>query len=839
MPRRDLILLALFFWSGCAGLIYEMVWLRELRLLFGSATFASSAALAAFFMGLGAGSFYWGRRIERLIEPLRAFAWLELAVATCSVASLLIIPTYRTLLPGLLDTQWPHAALLGLKFILALALLFPPAFFMGGTLPLISQTFRNHGSQQGRYIAAAYAANTTGGVAGAGAAGFFLPPWLGYDGTFYTALTTSIVVGISAMFLSFRTSFMPTLSAPAVSTEDTSNPTHLLATRIAFALAVLSGFTALAFEVLWVRMFEQVLQNSHYTFAAILVSFLLALALGSWGARLLLSHATAPLRALFWMLLFSGALAACGPRAFFFFTDGMNYMRPNAHLGSYVLQIMLVAVPCVLIPCACMGLIFPYVLGLSTSGASDAGAVAGRLAGWNTAGAVLGPLVAGQILLPYVGLWHAMGLLALAYFLAALWLGWRSGLHVGFRLLPAATVVLLGGMAWLAPLPPVRLGEGETLLATWEGRLATVTVIREPGDLGIHVNNFYKLGGTRSARYEARQAHLTLLLHPRPRHIFFLGMGTGLTAAGAIRHDVESIRVCELIPEVIEASRLHFGTDLNGLFEDPRVRVIPEDGRHFLHATRSRFDLIVADLFVPWEAGAGNLYSLEHYRASLERLESGGLYAQWMPLYQVSEREFAIIARTMLEVFPRVTLWRGDFLPRRSIALLLGHRDAQPLDLGPGFARLRAKTAEDLRVNLHPDGGLPGARPWPEHLNPLLPFYCGILDAKAEPFASAALQTDRSPVLDFLAPATHLRVQTRQAEWFSGLPFSKLCDELAPSAANELPSTLANPGSSAIETVEIGRHLHAARVLLSTPALTQGTARLEECIRVLHRLAPP
>lgn len=836
MTRRDLAILVLFFWSGCAGLIYEMVWLRELRLLFGSATFASSAALAAFFLGLGCGGFFWGRRSEQAARPLRTFACLELAIAACSMASLLIIPAYRALLPGLLDEQWPHAALLSLKFILALALLFPPAFFMGGTLPLVAQTFRNRGTQQGRYIAAAYAANTTGGVAGACAAGFILPPWLGYDGTFHAALVLSISVGAIALALSIHTAPVPDQTGSKDAPEQAPQPFTTLSPRIALMLAAFSGFTALALEVLWVRMFEQVLQNSQYTFGTILVSFLLALALGSWGARLGLSRHTEPLHALFWMLLFSGALTACGPRAFFFFTDGMNYIRPNASLGRYILQVMLIALPCVLLPCACMGLIFPYVLGVNTSRAP--GAAAGRLAGWNTIGAVLGPLVAGQLLLPYLGLWHAIGFLALAYCSAALWLGWRARLQASFKLLPIATAAILAGMAWLAPLPPVRLGEGETLLAAWEGRLATVTVIREPGDLGIHVNNFYKLGGTRSERFEMRQAHLPLLLHPRPKHVFFLGMGTGLTAAGAIRHDVESIRICELLPEVIEASRLHFAPHLNGLFEDPRVQVIPEDGRHYLHATRRRFDLIIADLFVPWEAGAGNLYSLEHYRTSFDRLEPGGLYAQWLPLYQVSEREFAIIARTMLEVFPRVTLWRGDFLPRRSIALLLGHRDTQPLNLGPGAERLRAMSAEDLRANLRPDGALPGARPWPEHLNPLLPFYCGTLDAAAEPFASAALQTDRAPLLDFLAPATHLRVQTRQAEWFSGLPFSKLCDTLAPTVAKELPGVLANPGPEPLKVIELGRHLHAARVLLNTPAASEGTIRLETSIKILQQLAP-
>ena len=130
----------------------------------------------------------------------------------------------------------------------------------------------------------------------------------------------------------------------------------------------------------------------------------------------------------------------------------------------------------------------------------------------------------------------------------------------------------------------------------------------------------------------------------------------------------------------MKASRKHFAPYVNGLFEDPRAVVIPEDGRNHLLGSGETYDVIVADLFNPWKAGTGGLYTREHYRVARDRLAPGGLYAQWLPLFQLSQDEFGIIARTMLEVFPQVTFWRGNFRAGKPIALLVGRTDDAPLD---------------------------------------------------------------------------------------------------------------------------------------------------------------
>ena len=166
-------------------------------------------------------------------------------------------------------------------------------------------------------------------------------------------------------------------------------------------------------------------------------------------------------------------------------------------------------------------------------------------------------------------------------------------------------------------------------------------------------------------------AHLPLLLHGSARSVCIVGLGSGVTAGSALAHPVRAVDAVEISPEVVEASRL-FRQANRDCAADARLRVVVADGRHHLLLAPQRYDVIISDLFIPWQAGTGSLYTREHFELAWSRLREGGLFAQWLPLYQLSERDFMIIARTMLEVFPQVTMWRGDFMPEHSIVALVG-----------------------------------------------------------------------------------------------------------------------------------------------------------------------
>jgi hypothetical protein len=224
--------------------------------------------------------------------------------------------------------------------------------------------------------------------------------------------------------------------------------------------------------------------------------------------------------------------------------------------------------------------------------------------------------------------------------------------------------------------------------------------------------------------------------------------------------------VCELVPEVITAARAHFAPFTGALFTDPRTRIIAEDGRTFLQITDERYDVIVSDLFVPWEARAGNLYSLEHFRTVRDRLRPGGVFAQWLPCYQMSRQEVAIVARTLLEVFPQVTVWRGDWKVNSPTLALVAVLDPAPLD----------PEAVARRIATTPDPALLGSLG--TGVTRLLWGYCGNLSAARRLVFDAPINSDDHPLIEYLAPITHRRAHTRQASWLTGENLIEWLEEL-------------------------------------------------------------
>jgi len=282
------------------------------------------------------------------------------------------------------------------------------------------------------------------------------------------------------------------------------------------------------------------------------------------------------------------------------------------------------------------------------------------------------------------------------------------------------------------------------------------------------------LGGSAAARNERRQGLVPLLLHPRPRRAAFIGMATGITASAAAALGVDETTVVELVPEVAAAARVHFGTWNGALLDRPAVRLIVEDGRRWLAATADRFDVVVSDLFIPWHAGAGNLYAREMYEAAAARLAPGGLFCQWLPLYQLTREEFDIIVRTFLAVFPHVSLWRDDFYPNRPVVALVGGGDHAGPDLTSVGARLAAL----------PDWAQDPLLATPHGLAML---YLGELPALREVIPPGPLNSDDRPLIEFLAPRLTRINSAGDKDWFTGNAFAAFADALAARASTGSP----------------------------------------------------
>jgi len=785
--------LALFVASGAAALIYQVLWLKELGRLFGVTAYAASVTLAVFFLGLAFGGWALGRVADRLRNPLRTYAWLELGVGSSALFYFLLFDVYRAVQGPLFGAiGYRPAILILVKFALAAGILFLPAFLMGGTLPVMAQVLVRRRSQLGARVTLLYAANTTGAAAGALAAGFVLPRILGFNASYLVAIGLNVAVALLAWFWSGRETapveVLPVPETPADSREG-------LPARVVLAVAAVSGFATLGLEVIWTRMFSQVLQNSVYTFSIILTVFLAGLALGSAVAHLLCRRVRSERLTLALLLTGSGILVACTPLLFRLMSASIDYTGSDLGFWTYVAIVFAGAVVSIGPAVVVMGAVFPFLMKLSERHSRGAGRTVGQLTAVNTAAAILGSLAAGFLLLEVFGVWGNIRALAAVYLLLALavW-PWKARERRVLLALPLLGLVVAAVVLDYGDYRDIWLKDGEQLVESWDGPAGAVAVVRHGENaLRIRVNSSYNLGSSASAVNERLQGQIPLLLHPRPRSVFFLGLGTGITASGALDFDLERIVACEVNADVIRASRKHFGPWLNGLFEDPRVSVYPEDGRTWLAATRERFDVVVADIFLSFKAGVGSLYTLEHFSAVRERLEPGGVFVQWLPMFDFSEPEFEIVARTMLEVFPSVTLWRRSHSPKYPVYALVGRLEQEPIDPFVMEARLEMLRA---RSGLDPETWL---------LNIPYAAYAGNIRAMEERFQDAPLNTDDRTVLEYVAPMTERnRGKGDGTEALAFLPLLEFATELLAAVPPERDPQLSRLPPPAVSQVRAG-----------------------------------
>jgi spermidine synthase len=271
--------------------------------------------------------------------------------------------------------------------------------------------------------------------------------------------------------------------------------------------------------------------------------------------------------------------------------------------------------------------------------------------------------------------------------------------------------------------------------------MAAVSVIESAdGEFHLKVNNHFVMGGTASYYSDRRQGHIPLLLHPYPKRALFLGLGTGATFAAATDHPRLEAEGVELIPEIIPLLR-YFVKSTGEFSQYPGLHLKVADARRFVNASRNKYDVIVADLFHPARDGAGSLYTVEHFQAIRGLLEPGGLFCQWLPLYQLDVDVLRIIVRTFLQVFPEGAAYLAHYSLQTPIIGLIG--TTQPARYPPEWLDHRIHDAT-LRGKLHP-----------LRLNDSYALFGNFLAGREDLalFAGAGpLNTDDHPVITFAAP---------------------------------------------------------------------------------------
>ena len=762
--------------SGFACLIYQILWMRQAGLMLGNTSHAAAMTLAVFFGGLSLGAWYWGGRCRKHSAPLRTYAWLEMGIALAGIVVLTapaIIPRAYPLFDG------EGFALTAFKGVWILLMAFPAGFFMGGTLPALGQAVIRTRESFGATAARMYAVNTLGAACGAFATAFVLIWSLGLRMSCITAIAVSIAAALIALRLSRQSRFqngaeLSLGEIPAQKSKSaTAKPT--MPRPLIVALAFVSGFNLLALEVVWTRMLAQVHENSVYSFATVLIIVLICLSLGAWlASRLARSGMPAP-RVLAWLLALGGAALALTPLISMGLTRDMQMLDTDFPFAGYVIRLFGTGFAAIAPACLPLGAVFPFLMKGEETFAAHAGKSIGALSAINTLGAILGALAAGFLLLDLLGIWHTVQLLAAIYLIAAI-LTPGSGFPARIASCAMLLILLTGLDPSRLPAPAGSEKNGR-VVETWEGSDCTVTVNEtSPGRYSIRINSNYSLGSTDAYGPQTYQARIPLLAWPETDSVFFLGMGTGITAGEALNSEdfprVRKVVASELSPAVVEASRKYFtetaeGFDLtNGLYTDPRSSVVVGDGRNRLMADRETYSMINADLFLPYRRGTGNLYSREHFETVRGRLKPGGVFVQWLPLYQVSEKEFGVITNTMLAVFPQVSLWRGNFLPGAEIAALVGHADSAPLPA--------AATGE------LPPPPSPDMQEFMLSINreTILLFYGGNVTRAADLFAKFPLNTDDRPVIEFGTPRSLHQPKGADRPQFLETRFADLVDKL-------------------------------------------------------------
>ncbi len=795
---------SIVFWlmpalSGFACLIYQILWMRHISVQLGNSSHAAALTLAVFFGGLSIGGWYWGKRCQKNTNPLRTYAWLEMGIAAAGIM-LIIAPTIIPYVyPMIYQESGKGMALIAFKVISTLLMVFPASFFMGGTLPLLGQSVIRRKQTFGAITARMYAVNTMGAACGAFATAFLLIWYFGLRMTCVTAMTASIAAALLAMRLSRQSCFQNAANtldddAPQQGKTARSDSAMLekpaISRSLIVSLAFISGFNLLALEVAWTRMLAQLHENSVYSFATVLIVMLVCLSLGAWLASLLARSKMPAAQVLQWLFVLGGAALAMTPLISVSLTEGMKMLTTDTTFATYALRLFGTGFATIGLACLPLGAVSPFLMKGEEKFITHAGKSIGLLSAINTIGAILGSLATGFLLLEWLGIWHTIQFISAIYLLAVLFTT-ANGNVATFcaRIASGIMLLLLFTRLDSSRFPDLSnidaSGEGGKLLEKWEGSDCTVTVIEKPGNrLSIKINSNYGLGSTDAYSPQIFQARIPLLAYPDTESVFFLGMGTGITAGEALNRTdfthVNKVVASELSATVVAASKKYFtgsstdGFDLtNGLYTDPRAQVMIGDGRNQLLANRETYSMINADLFLPYRRGTGNLYSREHFQIVRERLKPSGVFVQWLPLYQMSEREFGIIAHTMISVFPQVSLWRGNFQPGAEIAALVGHADLTPL---PASA---LNAANDKRLTVE------GAT----HLNmqelmlpineqTILLFYGGNMTRAADLFEKYPLNTDDKPVIEFGTPRSLHQPKGVDRPQFLETRFAKLVDAL-------------------------------------------------------------
>jgi len=764
---RHISIYAVFVASGVTSLAYEVVWARMLIRVFGATSFAVTTVLASYMAGLALGSFIFGKLIDREeakreeakragahlggIHPVRIYGFLELGVGAFALIFPLIVAGLNSVYRAAYQSSGGnYDALTVLRFTLSFIVLLIPTTLMGGTLPILSKYLTRVGPRLAGKIGALYAVNTFGAVFGAFAAGYILLPNLGISRTTWLCAAVNGAIFAAAWLLSGEAARRREAARRGEAAElerageaeeagevtasmeeghtQSSQEAGAWQSRLVLIAFMMTGFAALAAEVLWTRVLALVIGTTVYAFSAMLTTFLLGLALGSAVFSRIADRNRRP------GLMLGLVVAAIGVTVFLtsiaFGRLPMLYMDAGQRFGWGWGQMMwaqfLLCLLVTLVPTFLMGGTFPLVARIYVRRRADVGSRVGTAYAFNTVGSIFGSFAGSFLFLAAFGVEKSLSSVSAIYLAVGVALvAGISGLGRTRRLAAVGAIAALAIAVFiLAPgwnpklmtsgvyryARMYRTGAGleqnlrdKLMLYYNDGPGATVTVERYQDELALGIDGKADAStGSLDMTTQTLLAHLPLVFHPRPDTVLVIGLGCGMTLGSAERYPARSVDCIELLRNVTVAAR--YFNDFNySALGDPRLRLIVADARNQLLLSPQTYDVIISEPTNPWIAGVGDLFTREFFELARRRLKPDGIICAWFHLYQMGDKDLRSMAKTFLSVFPNASMWmanESDVIFIGSVEPLkfdqaLEERFAAPKVSGD-LGRIRVKKVSDI-----------------------------------------------------------------------------------------------------------------------------------------------
>ena len=670
-------MLLLFVGSGCAALIYEIVWFQLLQLVIGSSAISLGVLLGTFMGGMCLGSLLLPRYIGGDRHPLRVYAYLEIGIGIFGLLILWGMPILSSAYTSLGTTGIVGLVLRG---VAAAICLLPPTLLMGATLPAISRWVKS--TPEGMsWMGFFYGGNIAGGVTGCLLAGFYLLRVFDMGIATYVAVLLNVIVAGLGLMLANATPYEVEVAAvPAkgkAAKVVVDEPATLPGSWAIYTAIGLSGFTALGSEVLWTRTLSLLFGATTYTFSLILAVFLFGLGIGSSIGAAMAGRVARPRLALGWaQMLLCAAMAWTS----YMLTESLPYWPINPSINAttagiwYTFQLDIVRAMWAMLPAAMLwGASFPLALASVAGRGQDPGRVVGSVYAANTLGAIAGAVGGSLLLTIWLGTQRSQQAMIIVSAISAL-LALDAALVESDdkkrRFQFAGTLLLAAAMAGavllartVSGVPPIlvaygryaatRVGESNVIYMG-EGWNASVAVT----ELSNGVRNYHNAGKVQASsepqdmRLQRMLGHLTTLVNT-PKSALVIGCGAGVTAgAVSIDPELKKLTIAEIEPLVPKVVSTYFGKENFDVVKNPKTHVHIDDARHFLMTTNEKFDSITSDPLDPWVKGAAMLYSREFFEIVKKRLNPGGVVTLFVQLYESNPEAVKSEVATFLEAFP-------------------------------------------------------------------------------------------------------------------------------------------------------------------------------------------